>query len=228
MDHEVVVLRQMTEKYLLNELDPGTRDEFEEHFFDCRKCAFDVRIGSAFVDQTKAIFAETPEMETALPVKPIPSPPPRPGWLAWLRPAFTLPVMALLLAVVGYQNLVTYPKIEQALNNPQVLQWVPVNIGTFGSDSPAIKILPGRGFLVFARIPPLSGYSQRSVDLYNPGWKLEWSVTLPATASQDQWPVAVPGADRPAGTYTLVVRGITAAGVTEELGRGSFELQIQK
>lgn len=225
MDHEVVVLRQMTEKYLLNELDPGTRDEFEEHFFDCPKCAFDVRIGSEFVDQTKAILAETPETETALPVKPIPSPPlPRPGWLAWFRPAITMPVMALLLAGVGYQNF----KMRQALNNPTVLQWVPVNVGTFGSDSPTIKIQPGRGFLVFARIPPLGGYSQRSVDLYSPGGKLEWSVTIPATASQDQWPVAVPGANRPAGTYTLVVRGTTAAGATEELGRGQFDLQIQQ
>ena len=227
MDHEAVVLRQMTEKYLLNELDPGTRDEFEEHFFDCPKCAFDVRIGAAFVDQTKTILADTPETEMALPIKPIPSPP-QPGWLAWLRPALTVPVMALLLAVVGYQNLVTYPKMQQALNNPQVLQWVPVNVGTFGSDGPTIKILPGRGFLVFARIPPLSGYTQRSVDLYNPGGKLEWSITLPETASQDRWPVAVPGADRTDGTYTLVVRGTNSAGATEELGRGSFDLQIQQ
>jgi hypothetical protein len=34
MDHEVVVRQQMTERYLLDELDPHERAEFEEHFFE--------------------------------------------------------------------------------------------------------------------------------------------------------------------------------------------------
>jgi hypothetical protein len=40
--------------------------------------------------------------------------------------------------------------------------------------------------------------------------------------------VSVPGADRQPGTYTVVVRGTTAAGASEELGRGNFDLQILK
>jgi hypothetical protein len=227
MDHEVVVRQKMTARYLLNELDSQARDEFEEHFFDCPSCAFDVRAGTAFVDQTKVVLAEMGETETAFHDKVAPAPPNR-GWLAWLRPAYAAPALALLLAIVGYQNLVTYPKMTQALNNPQVLQWAPLNVGTYGADGPTIKISSGQGFLLFVRIPPQSGYKQRMVDLYNPAGKLEWSVTIPATASQDQWPVAVPGADRQAGSYKLIVRGITAAGASEELGQGSFELQIPK
>jgi len=42
--------------------------------------------------------------------------------------------LVLLLAVVGYQNLVTYPRMKQALDHPQVLPWVSVNVGTFGGD----------------------------------------------------------------------------------------------
>jgi hypothetical protein len=231
MDHEAVVLQKMTARYLLNELDPDTRDEFEEHYFGCPKCALDVRLGSAFVDEAKIVLAETSEMasakaaDEAVETKPRP---PQPNWLAWLRPAIAAPIMAVLLAVVGYQNFVMYPKMEQALKNPQVLDWAPVNIGTYGSDSPAIKIQPGRGFLVFVRIPPQGGYSRRSVDLVNPAGKLEWSLTIPATASQDQWPVAIPGADRQPGTYQLVVRGTDTAGVSKELGRGSFDLKIQQ
>jgi len=33
MDHDAVVRLKMTERYLLGELDPDARDEFEEHFF---------------------------------------------------------------------------------------------------------------------------------------------------------------------------------------------------
>jgi hypothetical protein len=65
-------------------------------------------------------------------------------------------------------------------------------------------------------------------ELYNPAGKLEWSLTIPATSAQDQWPVQVPGANREAGSYTLAVHGVTAAGESKEVGRASFELQIQK
>ena len=131
MDHDVVVRQKMTERYLLNELDSESRDEFEEHFFDCPECAFDVRAGSAFVEQSKNVLAETREAEMAPASSPTPAPASG-GWLAWLRPAFAAPALALLLAVVGYQNLVTYPQLQQALNRPQVLPWAPVNVGTLG------------------------------------------------------------------------------------------------
>jgi hypothetical protein len=118
--------------------------------------------------------------------------------------------------------------MKQALDHPQVLPWGSVNIGTYGSTGPEITTAPGKGFLVFVRIPPQSGYSLYTANLYNPAGKLEWSLTIPATAAQDQWPIAVPGADRQAGTYTLVVRGTTTAGASKEMGQGSFELKIQK
>jgi hypothetical protein len=227
MDHEVVVRQKMTERYLLDELDSEIRDEFEEHFFDCPKCAFDVRAGAAFVDQSKAVLAETRETEIVSLDKAVPVHVDR-GWLPWLRPAFAAPALALLLALVGYQNLVTIPTMSKAVSNPQVLPWAQLNVGTYGEDGPAIKISQGQGFLLFVRIPPQNGYSQRTVDLYNPAGKLEWSVPIPAATTQGQWPVAVPAADRPAGTYKLVVRGTNAAGTSEELGQALFELQIQK
>jgi hypothetical protein len=232
MDHDMVVRQKMTERYLLGELDPAARDEFEEHFFDCRDCALDVHAGALFVEQSKVVLAEKPELVAAgLPATaPVPA---KPGWLAWLRPAVVVPVMVMLLAVIGYQNLVIYPQMQQALNSPQVLPWASVNVGTYGSEGPVITTRPGEGFLLFVRIPPESGYSHYTAELYNPGGKLEWSLTIPVasgkeTSAQDQWPVQVPGANREAGSYTLTVRGVTAAGESKDIGRTSFELQIQK
>ena len=231
MDHDMVVRQKMTERYLLGELDPAARDEFEEHFFDCADCALDVHAGALFVEQSKIVLAEKPELVAAgLPTAPVPA---KPGWLAWLRPAVVVPVMVMLLAVIGYQNLVIYPQMQQALNSPQVLPWASVNVGTYGSEGPVITTRPGEGFLLFVRIPPESGYSHYTAELYNPGGKLEWSLTIPVasgkeTSAQDQWPVQVPGANRQAGNYTLIVRGVTAAGESKDIGRTSFELQIQK
>ncbi|MBZ5549110.1 MAG: zf-HC2 domain-containing protein [Acidobacteriia bacterium] len=225
MNHDMVVRQKMTERYLLDELDPAQRDEFEEHLFDCQNCADDVRAGAIFVEKSKVVLAESPA--AALVPAPAPASPP-PGWFAWLRPAFAMPALAVLLAVVGYQNLVTYPQLEQALNRPQVLPFASVNVGTWGAGGPVITTAPGKGFLLFVRIPPDSAYARYTADLYNPAGKLEWSLTIPAIASQDQWPVQVPGANRESGTYTMAVRGVTAAGESKEVGRASFDLQIQK
>jgi hypothetical protein len=232
MDHDMVVRQKMTERYLLDELDPKARDEFEEHFFDCKKCALDVHAGALFVEQSKVVLAEKPEPVAAA-VPPTASVPAIPRWLAWFRPAVVVPVMVLLLTVVAYQNLVTYPHLQQALNSPQILPWASVNVGTWGSGGPVITTRPGEGFLLFVRIPPESGYSHYTAELYNPAGKLEWSLTIPVasgkeTSAQDQWPVQVPGANREAGNYTLTVRGVTAAGESRDIGHTSFELQIQK
>ena len=232
MDHDMVVRQKMTERYLLDELDPAARDEFEEHYFDCKECALDVRAGALFVEQSKFVLAEKAEPVVArLPATA--SVPAVPRWLTWFRPAVVVPVMALLLIVIGYQNLVIYPQMQQALNRPQILPWASVNVGTYGSEGPVITTHPGEGFLLFVRIPPESGYSHYMAELYNPGGKLEWSLTIPVssgkeTSAQDQWPVQVPGANPEAGSYTLTVRGITAAGESKDLGSTSFELQIQK
>jgi hypothetical protein len=107
------------------------------------------------------------------------------------------------------------------------LPFAAVNVGTWGSSEQTISIHRGEGFLLFVRIPP-DGYSSHTAELYNPAGKPEWSVTIPAASTQDQWPVQVPGANRETGTYILVVRGLTSAGDNKEVGRASFELQIQK
>lgn len=239
MDHDVVARQQMTERYLLGELDAEACHQFEEHFFDCPDCAMDVRAGALFVEQSKAVLAEESHPVFAGLPAPAQVPPSKPGWLAWLRPvfsealrpAFAVPVMALLLALIAYQNLVTTPRLRHALNSPRVLPFAAVNVGSWGSGGQQISIAPGEGFLLLVRIPP-DGYSRHTADLYNPAGKLEWSLSIPSSmrdtsSAQDQFPVQVPGAQREAGTYILVVRGLAAAGDNKEVGRASFELQVK-
>lgn len=227
MDHQMALREKVAEKYLLNELSSEVRDEFEEHFFGCPECSFDIQAGAVFVDQSKVILAEKKKIaisETAAPLVIEP----KPRWFAVFRPAFAVPVFALLIATIGYQNLVTYPRLKKGLNGPHVLPWASVNVGTYGSEGATISTRPGQGFLLFVRIPPDGTYSRYIAKLYNSAGKLEWSVTIPGSATQDQWPVQISGSNREAGSYTLEVRGVTAAGEIKEVGRSSFELQIQQ
>ena len=223
MDHTEVVRDKMTEKYLLNELDPAMRDQFEEHYFDCTECARDISAGAQFVQHTKAVLAENPELERI----PASRRPATRGWLSWLRPAFAAPALALLLAIVGYQNLVTYPKLQSELSRPRILPAVSVNLGTWGAGGTPTAVPEGKGLLLFVRIPPDAAYARYTADLYAPGGKLEGSFSVAPAAGQDQWPVAVPAVPRQVGTYTMAVHGITAAGETKDLGNASFELQIR-
>jgi hypothetical protein len=223
MDHEEVVRQKMTEQYLLEELDPKQREEFEEHFFDCGICALDVRAASMFVEQSKAVLGE--EQKKAEASGAIGS---QAGWFAWLRPAFAVPAFALLLLVIGYQNLVTYPRLQEALNNPQLLPSISLNMRTRGAETQVGEASRTGSFLLVVNIPPDSSYLSYIAELYDAAGNREWSLTIPASSVQDQWPIEVRAAKRDAGTYTLALRGITAAGENREVARVPFQLQIQK
>lgn len=222
MDHEEVVRQQMTEKYLLGELDSAEREAFEEHYFDCPTCAADVHAGALFVDHTKVVLAE----EAASGRKAIRNHA-EPGWLSWFRPGFVLPALALLLLVVGYQNLVTIPQLAHQLSTPHVLAFAAINVGTYGSEAPAIQTHPGEGFLIFARIPPDGAFAHYSARLYDPAQQIVWDIAFPARAGQDEYPVQVPDSNWKPGRYTLAVFGVTTGGESKEVGKAQFEVEVQ-
>jgi anti-sigma factor RsiW len=226
MDHDEVVRQKLTERYLLDELDPQARDQFEEHFFSCADCALDIRAGSEFVAQSKTILVGSPVPADRETVRIHQRP--RRDWFGWLRPVYAVPALVILLVVIAYQNLVTYPRQQAALVQPQILPWASVAVGTWGSSGPAISVQEGKGFLLFVRIPPAEAYSHYIADLYNPAGKLVRSLTIPTAGAQDQWPLLIPKASREAGSYRISVRGITAAGESKNIGSASFTLHTQQ
>ena len=220
MEHDEAVGLQLTEKYVLNELTVGEREAFEEHYFDCQECAAYVVAGASFVAQSRAVFREAAR-------EAVPAPPQLvPARLPWWRSAVFAPAMAVLVALAGYQNLVTVPHLTAALNRPAAEPMAQVNLGVY-SAGPEITALRGEGFALSVRIPPPDGYASYAADLLDPSKKVEWTVNIPATLTQQDWVLHVPGKNRPPGTYAVVLRGTTAAGASEDLGRGVFELQVQ-
>jgi hypothetical protein len=214
MNHEEAIRMMGSEQYLLNELSPELREQFEEHFFDCAECANDLRAGALFIEQSKAIFAA----EAIAPSREPRVVAPRPSWWAWLRPAIAVPVMALLLAVVVYQNWPSH-------GNPQVLQAAYINVGSRGAV-PSISTAKGQSFLLRVTLPPEQTYSSYLAEIYSPDGKLSSSLKLPATAGQDNYFIQVPAGNYNEGVYSVAIRGITPDGSGAELGRGSFELHI--
>jgi Putative zinc-finger len=224
MDHDEAVRQKAPERYLLNELDPQARDQFEEHLFDCHDCALDVRAAATFIEQSKIILAkETVSVPARVPAaKPVSA-----GWFAWLRPALAVPALAVLLAVVGYQNFVTVPHLSAAANKPHLVVATSVNLMTYGSNSSPVSVQAGAGFLLNVIVPPGSHYPVYKLYLYNPAGQVELPLTIPAS-TEDTWSIEMPAAERQSGKYKVAVTGVAADGKETPVGESSFELQVQK
>jgi anti-sigma factor RsiW len=231
MDHDAVVRQKMTERYLLNELDPQAREEFEEHYFDCPNCAADVHAGALFVEQSKVVLRaedhKKTESERAAASVERMTVPARSGWLGWLRPAFAVPVLALLLAVIAYQNRANV-LLQQAADGPQVLASAIVNLNVRGAEPISVPARSRQAFGLTLNLPPGARFSSYKLDLYSPRGKLQWSRTVPASGDTLSLyvPAGVSGGDHDAAT--LAVHGLTAGGGSEDLGRYPIELQNQK
>lgn len=226
MDHELVVREKMTEKYVLEELDPELRNEFEEHYFECAECARDIRAASDFIFHSKAILAEEPQTHNVRAKGAAPRQW-NAGWFEWLRPALLVPAMAILLAIVAYQNFVTLPKLSQEAGKPQLLPAATLNLLTYGTNTAPLIVHPGEGFLLNVIVPPGQNYPSYRVDLYGPSGKMETSMPVFAS-TDDTWPIRFPAGTTQSGTYKLSVHGITASGGDVLVGSSSFEFQVRK
>jgi hypothetical protein len=234
MDHNEAVEQMIAERYLLDELTPDAREVFEEHLFDCPKCALDLRAGAAFVQEAKA---QLPELTSAAPA---PVPPRSHGfrakrewWLSWLQPAFAAPAFATLLLVLGYQNLVTFPALRAAASQPRLLAWAPLHGATRGGAPMTVTADRKNGVALPVDLPPqpsVGAYASYSFDLYDPQGKLAWTGQAAAPASDagngQQLSLAIPGSMLSNGTYAIAVSGIAAHGERTAIDRYAFDLRL--
>jgi Putative zinc-finger len=203
MDHDDAVRLSLLERYLLGELNPELRDEFEEHYFDCRECADDLRAASAFLDAAKNELRAGP--------RPTPSAARKP-WFAWLwTPSFMAPALAACLLVIAYQNLVVFPRFRNAiaeLRAPEVLPTVSLVGGNSrGGSVPSITVAGAHAFLVLIDVPTQERFSSYTCLLYSPSGSLVWHVQVSAEEAKDTVSIRVPAERAVPGPYTLVVQG---------------------
>jgi hypothetical protein len=232
MEHSEAIQTMAAEKYLLGDLALEAREAFEEHFFGCQECALDVRTGDTFVEYSKIILAEPPAARVAT----VPSASPTRGWLGWvLRPAFAIPAMAMLLVLLGYQNFVTFPRMENTIasaREPQILPRVYLAAGQSRGAIPIIVTNANQPFLVALDIPWESRFTSYICELYSPDNQLEWSLPVSAEAAKSGIPLLISPKRWTSGQYHIVVRGNVAnePGKQIEIGQqpSAFELRLQQ
>jgi len=232
MNHSEAIEEMATERYLLDELSPEARDAFEEHMFDCPACALDVRSASAFIGEAKA---QLPAICLGSPAASKISLLQEKGRhrIAWLRPAFAIPALAALLAIVGYQNIVTLPALRNSANQPRIVKVAPLYGATRGGTRVVINAERTSSIALPVDLPVDSAYGDYAsflLELGNPQGKSIWTASVAAPAqsanSDQQISIVVPGGMLENGTYTLKVSGIGAHGEKTEVARYVFDVAL--
>src|SRR5262249_16607152 len=169
MDHTEAVKLQAVKKYILGELAPPLRDEFEAHYFNCLECSLNLRSGVAFAAASRQYFAETAGRAFVAPA-------PKPGWFAWLKPLVAVPVFAVLLLLIGYQNFVTIPHLKQSSSGILAVNpWFSLRASNVkGAAGDKLEIHPGQGLALFVDItaPPSAEDSRFLLQLMGPSGKV--------------------------------------------------------
>ena len=239
MDHSEAVQLRATEKYLLGDLPTDQREAFEEHFFECTECAQDVKAAAVLIDNARAVLREAP-----VPARHF-EPARQKSWLGWFQPAWGLAAAAAILAVVGYQNLVTIPHLKTemaAATTPQAL--TSFNLTTAGSRG-AMESQPmvpaGKPFSFYIDIPASDSFAYYSAAVETDSGGRKFAVPVSREQAKDPVQILLPANTLTPGNYVLVVRGVgqatssasethvgqptSAANVGTEIARYSFSVQ---
>jgi hypothetical protein len=209
MNHSEAVRLNATEKYLLGELSAELRDQYEDHFFDCKECGQDIRAGAALVDNARDLWGtETDSKAVAKPerVRGV-------GWWdAVLRPAFAVPVLAALLLVAGYQNAITIPHLKSEVSKVATPQTLPsfslIALASRGGDRLTITAPADKPFSLFVDIPPKGQFSSYLCEFQTESGAKEFSVTVSSEEAKQTVQLLVPPGQLSPGSHVLVVYGL--------------------
>jgi hypothetical protein len=212
MNHQEAVQQAAVEKYLLNEMPPAERDEFEEHYFGCQECAADLRTTAAFLEEVNKELAR----EAAGRARPKLVPVGKRSWAAFLwRPALVAPAFALLLVIIVYQNFPGSPQVaaETArMGLPEILPTLSlIGAGSRGGPVPVLTASKGQPALVLVDIPAAEQYSRYDCALMAPGGAVLWRVSIAPQQARDTVSIRIPAEHWERGNYTLLVQGFAAA-----------------
>jgi hypothetical protein len=205
MDHQEAVRRGAVEKYLLGEMSPEEREEFEEHFFGCTECAAELKATAAFLDGAKRVFERDPVAKPAAP-----APVRNKSRFSWVwRPAVLAPAFSFLLLLIAYQNIIVLPRLDAKLavtHKPEVLSSLSlIGANSRGGTLPTIRVAPQQPLLLMLDVPSISVADVTCV-LLSPSGDVVARVPVRAEAAKDTIGLRIPAAAWLSGDYTLIVQ----------------------
>jgi hypothetical protein len=205
MDHNEAIQQQAVVKYVLGELSPVQREEYEEHYFDCAECAVDIKALATFADTTREVLRQ--ERASSFAKDPVPV---RGGWLRWLQPAL-VPACAALLLIIAYQNAVTIPHAKEKASSGAAQIFVssraPNMAVTRGGAELKLAVRPNESLPLKFDFTPNTSFDGYVCQLLDESGRSVLQVRIPGSFANKELNLVVPVGLAKPGKYTLVFTG---------------------
>ena len=228
MDHLQAQQMKAPERYLLGELAAAEAEEFELHYFDCPHCAMAVESGESFLANAREWF-RNPEVaaqserrkernEKVSLFEAVTA--------FWRRPAFGIPVMAVLAGIAIYQGFIVIPGLHRVLDTARALPAVQL-IGVSRGE-PIILHVPAQApfTTVAGDIPPGSSYQHYLCVLTRDGSEVS-TIVAPAPAEGVPITVLIPSSKLKPGPQELELYGEKPDGQrSDRISRYPFTVQF--
>jgi len=214
MDHDEAVRLQAAEKYVLGKLPKEQHAAYEEHYFDCPSCAEEIKATVAFMESARQVIHEE-ALEPVGAKRVAPATQTTGGWFAWLRPAFAVPVLAVLLLFIGYQNGVTIPRLKdssssqmgQSMSSSFQLRGS-VRGGNEGDDTAnKVRVRAGESFALNFDFTPTGTFSEYDWQLRDQAGRAVKSGHISGDKKYQAVSLNVVGGVESAGKYNLFFFG---------------------
>lgn len=208
MNHKEAEELQLAVKYVLGELPPVQRDEYEDHYIDCPECARDVYAAAAFADTAREVFRQKARNEAPARARHQE----RGGRFVWLKPVVAVPVFAALLFIAGYEGLVSLPhwkSLAMQSAAPRVLpMYSLISANTRDRESLTSHVRTGERFGLYLDVPADPTYTKYALRVVEPDGSTTILRTVSYAEAQKTVVVEVTPGKR-SGTYKIVVLGLT-------------------
>jgi hypothetical protein len=226
MTHDLATRNQIAARYLLGELSPTERDDFEEHYFDCADCARDVRTGAILRANTKAVLQErcVAAAQTAV------------SGDSWWRRLFTFrgPVLApygaaaALVLFSTYQGAVVIPNLRSA-SEPQLVASTALRPTVRGSDLTIPVAKDARFFEVNFDVDSQQPFAAYECDIVRGNGSPMFTVNAPAgSAGSTTLNLLLPAARFATGEYVVVLRGRPEGPAANPVELDRFKFLIER
>ncbi|HEY2462278.1 MAG TPA: hypothetical protein VGI16_15825 [Candidatus Acidoferrum sp.] len=229
MDHTEAVRLQAAVKYIMGELPAALREQYEEHYFDCAECALDLKTAAAFAESSRELFRQQAREEFRTQREAAIAPR---GWFGWFRPIVAVPVFAMLLAAVVFQNVVTIPNAKKSGSlSAMQLTDRPVSLAnTRGEGVTRISAAPNAPIPVDFDFTPSRPFNSYVAQLQDASGRSVAELRIPSDKANRTLHLLIGSGTVRLGSYTLLIAGDPSGNgrmdQSNEVQRLSFIVEI--
>lgn len=208
MEHAYAAESRLPEQYLLGELNDAEAEEFEEHYFDCRVCADDVRDGMRLLDGGRELARRDPA-----PVVPMAGRR-RQAWLQAAAAVVVLVGAATIAMVAGRDGA---PSLEVA--QPLSLLMSEAR----GAAANDVTLRSGEPLVIYVDIPADRSFAAYDLRVRGGGSNDVASTRISGEQARDTLNLLL--RELQPGTYEVIVEGIDDGGGRTAVASDQFTVR---